>query len=117
MVYNTSQRESQELEAGAPAEAMEGAVYRLAPQGLLSLLFYTTQEHLWRVAPDTENWTLRHQSLVKKTPPRLPTGQSYGGVSSMESPCHDDKPTNQLIHHLKINCVSSTRCNYKHLIT
>ena len=31
------------LEAGADAEAMEGAAYWLAPHGLLSLLSYRTQ--------------------------------------------------------------------------
>lgn len=32
-------------EVGADAEAMKGAVYQLAPRGLLSLLPYSTQDH------------------------------------------------------------------------
>jgi hypothetical protein len=33
---------------GADAEVMEGAAYWLAPPGLLSLLFYRTQDHQLR---------------------------------------------------------------------
>ena len=36
-------KKGRNLEAGAQAEAMEGATYWLAPQGLLSLLSYRTQ--------------------------------------------------------------------------
>ena len=39
------------LEAGADAEAMEGAAYWLAPHGLLSLLSYRTQVHQLRHDP------------------------------------------------------------------
>ena len=39
------------LEAGAEAEAMEGAAYWLAPQGLLSLLCHRTQDHQPRDGP------------------------------------------------------------------
>ena len=41
-------KQGNNLEGGADAEAMEGAAYWLAPPGLLSLLFYRTQDHQLR---------------------------------------------------------------------
>jgi hypothetical protein len=42
---NSELKQSRNLEAGADAEAMEGAAYCLTPHGLLSLLSYRTQDH------------------------------------------------------------------------
>ena len=48
--------EGRHLEAGADAEAMEGAAFRLASHGLLNLLSYKkTQDHQPGIAPPTES--------------------------------------------------------------
>jgi hypothetical protein len=41
----TELKQARNLEAGADAEAVEGAASWLAPHGLLSLLSYRTQDH------------------------------------------------------------------------
>jgi hypothetical protein len=47
---------------------LEGDTSWFAPQGLLSLLSYRTQDHQPRVVPSTVGWSLSHQSLIKKMP-------------------------------------------------
>ena len=42
---NSELKQSRNLEAGADAEAMEGAAYWLAPHSLLSIPSYRTQDH------------------------------------------------------------------------
>jgi hypothetical protein len=55
---------------GGDAEALEDAVYWLAPRGLLPLLSCRrTQDHQPR--DDPMGWVLPHQSLIKKMPSRL----------------------------------------------
>ena len=70
---------------GTEAETMEVAAYWLAPHGLLSLLSYITQDHLPRDGT-------AHSGLSPPTPiinqekgsPAMPTGQSDGGMFSVE---------------------------------
>lgn len=45
--------------------------YWLAPSGLLSLLYYTTQDHLSSCGADHGGLGLPHQPLIKKMPHRL----------------------------------------------
>jgi hypothetical protein len=54
------------------------AAYWLAPQGLLSLLSYRTQDHLSGIAPPTIGGALPHQSLIKKMSYRLAYSKILG---------------------------------------
>ena len=66
--YRNSNRAGTNLEAGADAEATEGAADWLAPHGLLSLLSYRTRTTRLRMAPPTVGRALSHQSPIKKSP-------------------------------------------------
>lgn len=65
----------QEPGAGADAEAREDTAYWLAPHGLFSLLYYSTQDHQPRGGP-TYKGLKRPKSIIdlENTPTDLPTG-------------------------------------------
>jgi hypothetical protein len=63
---NRNSNQGRNLEAGADAEAMEGAAYWLAPPGLLCLLSYRIQDHQPRDGPTHNGLDSPHQSLIKK---------------------------------------------------
>lgn len=56
------------VEAGAGAETVMGAAYRLATSDLLSLLSHRTQDNQPRMEPPTMGWVLPNQSLIRKMP-------------------------------------------------
>lgn len=66
-------------EAGADAEAMEGAAYSLVPRDLLGLLIEPRAISAG-MALSTVGWVLPLQSVIKKTPYSL----IYGGIFSMK---------------------------------
>lgn len=61
-----------------------GFAYWFAPDGLLSLIFYNTPRPstLGQLRP-LVIWNLPHQTLMRKCPTDLPTGQSEGGNFSV----------------------------------
>jgi hypothetical protein len=73
--------EGSNLEAGADAEAMEGAAYWLASPGLLNLLSYRTQDYQPRDGT-THNGLSHLDHYLRK----CLTAGSHGGISSREAP-------------------------------
>ena len=57
-----------------------------ALHSLCNLLSYRTQDHQPRMAQPTMSWVLPHQSLSKKMPTSLSSGQSDGGICSIVGP-------------------------------
>lgn len=61
--------------------------YWLVLRGLLSFLSYRLRmTRIGVVSPPTVDWALPHQSLIKKIHIGLPTGLSYKGIFSIETP-------------------------------
>jgi hypothetical protein len=65
-----TESQSRNLEAGTESRVHAG----MPLTGLLSLLFYSTQDYQPRVALLTERWAFPHPSLIRKMPEDLPTG-------------------------------------------
>ena len=78
-------KQSRNLEEGAAAEATEGAVHWLVPQGLLNLCSYRTQDHQLRDRTTYNGLGPSHQSLVKKMAYRL-AHSLIVGLFSAEAP-------------------------------
>ena len=75
------------LEAGADAEAMEGAAHWLVPHGLLSLFCYTAHRTTCpSMALHTMDWALSHPFSIKKMATVLPTSDSHEGMSQLMFP-------------------------------
>lgn len=51
---------------------MKGAAYWIAPHGLLTLVFYTTQDHLPSVAPPSVGWGPPLAIVNQKDAPQTP---------------------------------------------
>jgi hypothetical protein len=65
-------------EAGADAEAMEGAAYWLTQHNMLSLFSYRTQYHQPRDGATYNGLGPSHQSLIKKMPRRAAYNPTVG---------------------------------------
>lgn len=74
-------RTQQKLKAGIETEAIEGQLI-LCINGLLILLFYTTQDHVPRHV-STHSW-LGYSITIVKVSYILSTSQSYRGIYSIE---------------------------------
>lgn len=68
-MVSTEESQSQNLEAGMEAEAMEEcAVHLFVASSVLNLLFYTSHNHLARDKDALSRLSFPHQSSVKKMP-------------------------------------------------
>jgi hypothetical protein len=67
-------KQDRNLEAGAEAEAMEGAAYWLALMDCSACFLIAPRDTCPGVALPTGSWDPLHQSLTKKMSPRLACG-------------------------------------------
>jgi hypothetical protein len=79
-------KQGRNLEAGADAEAMEGAADWFALHSFHSLLSCRIQDFHPRVGPTHVELGPSHQSVIKKMVNRLATAKSYRGIFLVRVP-------------------------------
>lgn len=100
-------KHGQDLKTRTRTETTKSAAYGLALYGLLSLLSYTTKDHLPGVTSSTVSWTIIHQSLIKKILPQTFVQNKWGSLLPGDpsfSRWQQIKPTRTIVLLPRIMC-------------